>query len=48
MQERRYEVEQMRMGAFPAPELLNMVLVTKASAAKVKSKLSLALAGTNS
>jgi SNF2 family DNA or RNA helicase len=30
MQERRYEVEQMRLGAFPAPELLNMVLVTKA------------------
>ncbi|MBW1794344.1 MAG: DEAD/DEAH box helicase [Deltaproteobacteria bacterium] len=30
MQERRQEVENMRLGAFPAPELLNMVLVTPA------------------
>ena len=30
MQERRLEVENMRLGAFPAPELLNMVVVTKA------------------
>lgn len=28
MQERRLEVENMRLGAFPAPELLNMVVVT--------------------
>jgi hypothetical protein len=27
MQERRLEVENMRLGAFPAPELLNMVIV---------------------
>jgi hypothetical protein len=30
MQDRRVEVENMRLGAFPAPELLNMVVVTKA------------------
>jgi ERCC4-related helicase len=28
MEERRHEVENMRLGAFPAPELLNMVIVT--------------------
>ncbi|MBW1716037.1 MAG: DEAD/DEAH box helicase [Deltaproteobacteria bacterium] len=28
MRERRQEVENMRLGAFPAPELLNMVIVT--------------------
>lgn len=27
MQERRDELESMRLGAFPAPELLNMVIV---------------------
>ena len=30
MQERRTEVENMRLGAFPAPELLNMVIVLPA------------------
>jgi hypothetical protein len=30
MQERRQEVENMRLGIFPAPELLNMVVVTPA------------------
>jgi hypothetical protein len=30
MHERRQEVEHMRLGAFPAPELLNMVVVTPA------------------
>ena len=30
MQERRSEIEKMRVGAFPAPELLNMVIVTPA------------------
>lgn len=32
MHERRTEVENMRLGAFPAPELLNMVIVTPLSA----------------
>jgi hypothetical protein len=30
MRERREEIEKMRLGAFPAPELLNMVVVTPA------------------
>jgi SNF2 family DNA or RNA helicase len=30
MQDRRLEIENMRLGAFPAPEPLNMVVVTKA------------------
>jgi len=30
MQERRDEIEKMRLGAFPAPEILNMVIVTRA------------------
>jgi hypothetical protein len=30
MQERREEIDRMRLGAFPAPELLNMVVVTPA------------------
>lgn len=30
MQERRLEVENMRLGAFTAPELLNMVIVSPA------------------
>lgn len=30
MQERRTQVENMRLGAFPAPELLNMVIVLPA------------------
>jgi hypothetical protein len=30
MHERRQEVENMRLGTFPAPELLNMVVVTPA------------------
>lgn len=28
MQERQTEIENMRLGAFPAPELLNIVIVT--------------------
>ena len=30
MQKRRQAIEEMRLGAFPAPEPLNMVVVTKA------------------
>jgi hypothetical protein len=30
MNERRSEIEQMRVGAFPAPQLFNMVIVTPA------------------
>ncbi|MCI0528582.1 MAG: hypothetical protein L0Y56_14180, partial [Nitrospira sp.] len=30
MQERRSEIEKMRLGAFPAPELLNMIIVMPA------------------